>query len=85
MINVRSTLSFLFVLLLPLATIFGQELVIPDFNTNGLYLNSQVAADTNANGTRKDTNRVYVLKRGGLYLSNAHIDNNGYNLRIRAE
>jgi Secretion system C-terminal sorting domain len=85
MITVRSIIYILFLLLIPLASIFGQELVLPDFNTNGLYLNAQVAADTNANGTRKDTNRVYVLKRGGIYLSNSHIDNNGYTLRIRGE
>ena len=85
MITVRSIIYILFLLLIPLASIFGQELVLPDFNTNGLYLNAQVAADTNANGTRKDTNRVYVLKRDGIYLSNSHIDNNGYTLRIRGE
>jgi hypothetical protein len=85
MTALRSTIQFLFILLLPLAPILGQELVIPDFNTNGLYLNAQVAGDTNANGTRKDANRVYVLKRGGVYLSNSYIDNIGYTLRMRAE
>jgi hypothetical protein len=86
MITVRSTIIYIiFFLMIPLASIFGQDLVLPDFNTNGLYLNAQVGADTNANGTRKDTNRVYVLKRGGIYLSNGHIDNNGYTLRMRAE
>jgi hypothetical protein len=85
MITVRSIICILFLMSIPLAPIFSQDLVLPDFNANGLYLNAQVGADTNANGTRKDTNRVYVLKRGGIYLSNSHIDNNGYTLRIRAE
>jgi hypothetical protein len=63
----------------------AQELVLPDFNeSGGLYLNAQVGADTNANGTRVDTNRIYVLKRGGTYLCNTHIDNNKYTLRMRA-
>jgi hypothetical protein len=82
---VRATIYIVFLLMIPMASIFGQDLVLPDFNANGLYLNAQVGADTNANGTRKDTNRVYVLKRGGIYLSNSHIDNNGYTLRMRAE
>jgi hypothetical protein len=85
MTALRSTIHFLFILLLPLASILGQDLIIPDFNTNGLYLNAQVAGDTNANGTRKDLNRVYVLKRGGVYLVNTSLDNIGYPLRMRAE
>jgi hypothetical protein len=71
--------------MIPLASIIGQDLVLPDFNeSGGLYLNAQVGADTNANGTRIDTNRVYVLKRGGIYLCNSHIDNNKFTLRMRA-
>ena len=85
MIIVRATKFILFFILIQIGSIFGQDLVLPDYISNGLYLNAQVGADTNANGTRKDTNRVYVLKRGGFYLSNSHIDNNGYTLRIRAE
>jgi hypothetical protein len=86
MITVRATIYIVFLLMIPMASVLGQDLVLPDFNASGgLYLNAQVGADTNANGTRKDTNRVYVLKRGGIYLSNSHIDNNGYTLRMRAE
>ena len=63
----------------------GHELVIPDYSTNGHYLNDDIMADTTATGSRVDPDRVYVLKRNGLYLVNVHIRNTGWALRIKAE
>ncbi len=61
------------------------ELVINPPTGPGQYLNAQIMADSNANGTRKDPNRVYVLKRNGEYMVNAILRNNGWVLRIKAE
>jgi Secretion system C-terminal sorting domain len=77
------TFSVFLFLLLPITQVFGQhEMVIPDFLTNGKYLNDEIDADTLANGQRTDTNRVYVLNRGGLYELDGALDNNGYSLNI---
>jgi hypothetical protein len=42
-------------------------------------------ADTNSNGTRKDADRVYVLRRGGIYYVNSQIRNTGWTMRMKAE
>ncbi|MRR38817.1 hypothetical protein EG829_30040, partial [bacterium] len=56
--------------------------VPPYSGTN--YLNDFIAGDTLANGQRRDSSAVYVLQRGGNYLSNAVIVNRGYTLRMKA-
>lgn len=61
----------------------SQVVRIPPFITNN-YLNQYIAGDTLANGQRRDSSAIYELQRGGLYLSNAIIRNNGWTLRIRA-
>jgi Secretion system C-terminal sorting domain len=48
-------------------------------------LDDAIKADTNANGTRKDVNRIYRLKRGGVYVLRGMISHTDYNLRIEAE
>jgi len=62
----------------------AQELRLTPYSGAGsLYLNQQIAADTVANG--KLPNRVYVLQRGALYLSNAVFTNTGnWTLRLKA-
>ncbi len=62
----------------------GQNIVrVPPY-TGTNYLNNFIMGDTLANGTRRDTNAVYVLQRGALYVSNAIIRNTGWTLRIRS-
>jgi hypothetical protein len=83
--NNMRTLLFLvcLVFLLP-AVLFAQELrLVPWTGQGSQYLNQQIAADTVANG--KLPNRVYVLTRGALYLSNAVFTNTGkWALRLKA-
>jgi hypothetical protein len=72
--------------LLPLAS-QGQTLNylrIPPYTINGIYLNDFILGDTLANGQRRDLNVVYVLTRGGLYLVNAIIETQSWQLRITA-
>lgn len=73
----------LLVFLLPVL-LFAQELrLVPYSGQASSYLNAQIAADTVANG--KLSNRVYVLTRGALYLSNAVFTNTGnWALRLKA-
>lgn len=70
-------------MLVPLAG-YGQNIVrIPPFNGTN-WLNDVIMGDTLPNGQRRDPNAVYVLQRGGLYLSNAVITNNGWTLRLQS-
>jgi hypothetical protein len=80
-------LTLLFVLFLPHLTNAQttHELVIAPPSAAGVYLNAQIMADSNANGTRKDSLRVYVLQRGGEYSVNAVLKNTGWVLRIKAQ
>jgi hypothetical protein len=63
----------------------SHDLVIQDFTVTGHYLNDDIMSDSTATGTRKDPDRVYVLKRNGVYLTNAFIRNDNWTLRIRSE
>ena len=63
----------------------SHDLVIPDFYATGHYLNDDIMGDSLSTGARKDPLRVYVLKRGGIYLVDAFIQNSNWVLRIRAE
>ncbi|MCI0691928.1 T9SS type A sorting domain-containing protein [candidate division KSB1 bacterium] len=56
----------------------GSELVISP--GAGVYLNEVIDADAS-----RPTDRVYVLKRDGVYFMTNFLTNNGYVLRIRAE
>ncbi|MCX6142356.1 MAG: T9SS type A sorting domain-containing protein [Ignavibacteriales bacterium] len=67
---------------------YGQtshEMVIPDFYATGHYLNEDIVGDSTSTGARKDPDRIYVLKRGGIYLVNTLFRNDGWTLRIKAE
>ena len=72
-----------FLLFIPFSA-SGQELIVEDFFTSGMYLNDVIAADTTATGGRLHT--VYVLRRDGQYLINQVITNaDGWPLNIKAE
>lgn len=64
---------------LPAVLVAQDELVIPP--TDGTtFLNKQIESDVS-----RPPGRVYVLKRGGFYLFNGVLTNNGWVLRIKAE
>jgi hypothetical protein len=84
-----SKLRYLFFVLvlvaLPMSVSLGQhELVIQDYLTTGHYVNDDILGDTLSTGARKDSARVYVLKRNGVYFLNVMIQNS-WPLRIKAE
>jgi hypothetical protein len=67
---------------------YGQtshDLVIQDYQATGKFLNDDIMGDSLSTGARKDPNRVYVLKRNGVYLVRTFISNANWVLRIRAE
>jgi hypothetical protein len=61
------------------------DLVIQDYLTTGHFLNDDIMGDSTSTGARKDPDRVYVLKRNGIYLTNTFIRNVNWTLRIRSE
>ncbi|MBP1656402.1 MAG: hypothetical protein H6Q31_1003 [Bacteroidetes bacterium] len=68
--------------LLP-ALVYGQHDVrVPPYIVNSTFLNNYIVGDTLANGARRDSAAVYVLQRGGTYLSQAVITN-GYPLNFK--
>ena len=48
------------------------------------FINQFIMGDTLANGTRRDTNAVYVLTRGKVYVSDAVMTNIGWTFRLTA-
>jgi hypothetical protein len=62
----------------------GSILRLAPYSVSGRFMNEQIVADTLANGQRADSNRIYVLNRGGVYLVNTAIRNTVWRLRIRA-
>jgi len=67
---------------------YGQtshDLVIQDYQATGKFLNDDIMGDSLSTGARKDPDRVYVLKRNGVYLVRTFISNANWVLRIRAE
>ena len=65
-------LSTLLVLMLPVDASAQRIVEVdPGFGT----LNEAIESDTTDAGARVDTNTVYVLQRGGLYLTDAEIEN----------
>jgi hypothetical protein len=61
----------------------SNEMIVPDYFDNGSYLNNVIMGDTTASGARVNAQRVYVLKRNGVYLSNALIRNVNWTLTIK--
>ncbi len=76
---------FCFLFLIPLFLNAQEEpLVLDDWSTSQQYLNDLIAADTAANGW--NPNRVYVLKRDGIYLWKASfVVKSGVTLKIRSD
>ena len=70
---------------LPVLSYGQNEMIIEPYMTSGKMLDVSVRGDTLANGKRANPDRVYVLRRGGLYWINSNIQNTGYPLRMRAE
>jgi hypothetical protein len=49
------------------------------------HINQVIHNDVNSAGQRNDPNRIYVLRRGAVYLYTEQIINQGYHLTIEAE
>ena len=66
---------------------FGQdhEMIIEPYSVSGSFLQTAILGDTTTTGERNDPDRVYVLRRDGLYYQNAAIIVDGFDLRIKAE
>jgi len=82
--NQTTILMLFFILLLPIFTFAQSELIVEPWNGSN-YLNNVIAGDTTETGARKDLNRVYVLKRNGVYFVNTQIRNSGWPLRLKAQ
>jgi hypothetical protein len=81
----------LFLIVIPILS-FGQSsshdlLIKPPTSVDdpNLYLNNPIMGDSNSNGTRKDSLRVYVLQRGGSYFVTAMMRNPKWTMRIKAQ
>lgn len=86
MIRFRRDVLFIGMLILLLAgTVSADELFIPGAVTADDLLNDAIAGDTTATGVRIDSNRVYVLERGGIYFVNTTIRNDGWPINIKAQ
>jgi hypothetical protein len=69
--------------LLPVLTYGQHDVRVPPYVVNSRFLNSFIVGDTLANGARRDSAAVYVLQRGGVYLSQVAITN-GYPITMKA-
>ncbi|MDP4172574.1 MAG: T9SS type A sorting domain-containing protein [Bacteroidota bacterium] len=88
--SLRKACIMCFIVLFPLCKIsFGQtnhdKVILPNDKGGPKYLNDAIVGDTLANGQRADPNRVYILKRDGIYLVNSVITNTGYTLTMKSE
>jgi len=74
------------ILLLSTLTVsYGQHTMYLSTPTTATYLNDIIVGDTTATGERQDTERVYVLQRGGTWFWNNTVTNNGWAINIQAE
>lgn len=69
-------------LLLPVLGYGQHEVRVPPYVVNSTFLNNYIVGDTLANGARRDSAAIYVLQRGGAYLSQVAITN-GYPLHFK--
>jgi Secretion system C-terminal sorting domain len=81
----RFLLTSIFILFLGVDA-FSQshEMYLPA-PTQATYINQIIVGDTLQNGSRADTDRVYVLQRGGVWFYNGTINSIGWAVRIKAE
>ncbi len=72
-------------LLLSTVTVaFGQHTMFLSRPTGVTYLSDIIMRDTLSNGARADSQRVYVLQRGGTWFWDGTITNTGWTLDIEA-
>jgi len=64
---------------------YAQEMIIEPTAGGGPYLNEIIAGDTTATGERSDPDRIYVLRRDGIYLTNDDIRVEDFDLRLMTE
>jgi hypothetical protein len=81
-----STLMVTFVFAALVINVSAQRTVpVPTFNpSDPVFLNEVIAADTNTDGSRKDSNTTYLLEADGWYPCLATIVNRGWPLKIEA-
>jgi hypothetical protein len=75
----KNTILFLLVAMFWAGGIFAQKIIEPNVG----YLNEIIKADVDGSG--KQLNNVYILRRGATYYCNATIQNVGYPITIKAE
>ncbi len=61
---------------------FGQRTV--EVPQGAGTLNETISGDTTATGERVDPNTVYILERGGTYITYGSVEHSGYHLTIQA-
>jgi hypothetical protein len=52
--------------------------------TSQTFINEIIKADVDGSGNRLDSNRVYVLERGGTWFFNGKVENIGWTLHLKA-
>jgi hypothetical protein len=82
----RSLLTVLPILMLVLAatSAFGQHTMFLPRPTTTTFLDDIIMSDTLATGARADSQRVYVLQRGGVWYWHNIVTNLGWKLQIQA-
>lgn len=87
--NASSRALLIGLLILPLMAmaagthyVSGDTMYVAKSGTEAVYLNAVIAGDTVSGGARADSNRVYVLERGGYYFWNTVVQNAGWTLDI---
>lgn len=78
-----STLSLLALVILVVVPAANAQKVVEPSADPAFYLNNVIAGDTTATGDRAETH--YILRSGGIYLTNGEIENEGWPLIIEAE
>lgn len=87
--RVKDSLAFLLIvfswLTVSVAQTTHEKIILPPDQGGPAFLNDAIVGDTTATGSRVDLQRVYVLKRDGIYKVNAVITNTGYPIVIKSE
>ena len=75
----KSLIATMLLMLFAATIVFGDTVLDPSAG----FVNKLIAADTTAQGKRKDT--VYVFKRGATYFADYRIENIGWVMTLKAE
>lgn len=84
----KKAVLFIAVMLLFVSSLnYGQdhELIIEPFETSQDFLQNAILGDTTSTGERVDPDRVYVLRRGGVYYQDSRVIVEGFDLHMKAE